>query len=221
MTDAPRTTGGALVAAAVALFDEQGYERTSVDDIARAAGMSRSTFFRQYGGKDDVVFADHDVALASLRDLLDAPHESPWRAVCDAVLAAFDHFAADLGLARRRYRVVRGIPSLRDREIVTVFRYERLFAEHLRAHLPGLDPADAVAFSAAATAVHNHVLRRAIRGDDAVSRATLESALDDLLHRFAVHPEGEPPAPDDVVVAVFPRRMPVGEVARRLRDDLS
>ncbi|WP_424447152.1 TetR/AcrR family transcriptional regulator [Microbacterium arborescens] len=221
MSEASRTAGGALVAAAVALFDEQGYERTSVDDIARAAGMSRSTFFRQYGGKDDVVFADHDVAIATLRDVLAADRESPWRAVCDAVLAAFDHFAADVGLARRRYRVVRGVPALRDREIVTVFRYERLFADHLRGRLPDLDPADAVAFSAAVTAVHNHVLRRVIRDEDGVTRATLEVALDDLLHRFGVHPDGEASAHDDVVVAVFPRRMPLAEITRRLRNDLS
>ncbi|MDR6167280.1 AcrR family transcriptional regulator [Microbacterium paludicola] len=221
MTEASRTPGDPLVAAAVALFDEQGYERTSVDDIARAGGLSRSTFFRQYGGKDDVVFADHDVAIAALRELLERPNESPWRAVCDAALAAFDHFAADVELARRRYRVVRGVPALREREIVMVFRYERLFGDHLRGRLPDLDPAEAVAFSAAVTAVHNHVLRRLLRGEDAVTRATVEAALDDLLRRFGVHPDGGAPADDDVVVAVFPRRMPLAEVTRRLRADLS
>ena len=220
MTAASRPPGDVVVAAALDLFAEQGYEHTSVDQIARTAGVSRSTFFRQYGGKDDVVFADHEVALAALSDVLDAPHDSPWRAVCAAALAAFDHFAGDIELARLRYRVVRGVPALRDREIVTVFRYERLFAEHLRVRLPDLDPVDAVAFGAAATAVHNHVLRRAIRGDDASGRATLEAALDDLLHRFGVHPDGEPAAADDVVVAVFPRRMPLAEVTRRLRADL-
>ncbi|MDN8549726.1 helix-turn-helix domain-containing protein [Microbacterium sp. NM3R9] len=220
MTDASRTAGDAVVAAAVALFDERGYDQTSVDDIARAAGVSRSTFFRQYGGKDDVVFADHEVVLGTLRAVFDAPHDSPWRAVCAAALAAFDHFAGDLDLARRRYRVVRGIPALRDREIVTVFRYERLFADHLRERAPGLEPVDAVAFGAAVTAVHNHVLRRLIRDEPGVSRTTLARALDDLLHRFGVHPDGEPPAAEDLVVAVFPRRMPLAEVARRLRDDL-
>lgn len=219
MTDAPRPRGDAVVTAALDLFATQGYEQTSVDQIARAAGVSRSTFFRVYGGKDDVVFADHEVAIATLRAVLEQPQESPWRAVCDAALAAFEHFGGDLGFARRRYRVVRGIPALRDREIVAVFRYERLFAEHLRSRLPDLDPVDAVAFGAATTAVHNHVLRRLIRGD-AVSRATLEAALDDLLHRFGVHPGGEPAAADDLVVAVFPRRMPLAEVTRRLRADL-
>ena len=45
----------AVVAAALELFQAQGYDQTSVEQIARAAGVSRSTFFRQFGGKDDVV----------------------------------------------------------------------------------------------------------------------------------------------------------------------
>ena len=84
--------------------------------------------------------------------------------MCEASLLVYSHFAADPELARRRYTVVRGVPALRDREIVTVFRYERLFDEYLRAAIPGLDPLDAVGFSAVVTAVHNHVLRQLLRG---------------------------------------------------------
>ena len=82
-------------------------------------------------------------------------------AVCEASERVFRHFAADPEVARRRYRVVRQVPALREREIVTVFRYERLFDDYLRASVPGLDPLDAVGFAALVTAVHNHVLRRA------------------------------------------------------------
>jgi AcrR family transcriptional regulator len=53
----------AVVAAALELFQAQGYDQTSVEQIAKAAGVSRSTFFRQFGGKEDVVFADHEVLL--------------------------------------------------------------------------------------------------------------------------------------------------------------
>ena len=217
MSDAaPPPARDAVVAAALDLFAENGFEATSVEQIAQAAGVSRSTFFRQYGGKDDVVFADHEVLLEELRAFLAAPHDNPWLAVCDASVKVFRHFAADPEMARRRYAVVRGIPALRDREIVTVFRYSRLFDEHLRAALPGLDPAVAVAFAASVTAVHNHVLRRLLRGTKRVPTSVLTDAYDELLHRFGVHPEGEAPGEDDIVVATFPRRMPSAEVARRL-----
>ncbi|UJP11871.2 TetR/AcrR family transcriptional regulator [Microbacterium elymi] len=147
----------AVMAAALDLFDRQGFEATSVEQIAKAAGVSRSTFFRQFGGKDDVVFADHELLLQMLRDYLAEPHANPWVAVRDASLKVFRHFAADPELARQRYAVVRQVPALREREIVTVFRYERLFDEYLRAALPGLDPVDAVGFAALVTAIHNHV----------------------------------------------------------------
>ncbi len=205
-----------VVRAALTLFHEQGFEATSVDQIARAAAVSRSTFFRQFGGKDDVVFADHEVLLAELRAFLEAPHDDPWQAVCAASELAFRHFGADLDVGRLRYQVVREVPALREREIVTVFRYERLFDEYLRRSLPGLDPVDAVGFAALTTAVHNHVLRRLLRGED-VSIDVLRHALDGVLERFGV---GRPTQGDEVVVAVFPRGMPKAELTRRLRERL-
>ncbi len=212
----------AVVAAALELFAQQGFDQTSVEQIAQAAGVSRSTFFRQFGGKDDVVFADHELLLDRLRDFLAGDHEDPWRAVCEASVLVYSHFAADPELARRRYAVVRQVPALREREIVTVFRYERLFDEYLRSALPGLDPIDAVGFAALVTAIHNHVLRQLLCGPKRVPVSVLRRALDDALRRFGVQPADEPrdARADDVVVAVFPRSMPTAEVARRLRERL-
>ncbi|WP_345801705.1 helix-turn-helix domain-containing protein [Microbacterium sp. AZCO] len=220
-TASPTAARHAVVAAALDLFAAQGFEATSVEQIAQAAGISRSTFFRQFGGKDDVVFADHELLLDGLRSYLAEPHENPWAAVCEASLWVFKQFTADPELARRRYAVVRGVPALREREIVTVFRYERLFDEYLRESLPDLDPLDAVGFAALVTAVHNHVLRQLLRGTKRVPVAVLRRALDDVMRRYGVHPEGTDAAADDVVVAVFPRRMPSAEVARRLAAELA
>ncbi|GEP49297.1 TetR family transcriptional regulator [Microbacterium saccharophilum] len=221
MTEPARSTArDSVVAAALDLFAAQGFEATSVEQIAHAAGVSRSTFFRQFGGKDDVVFSDHDLLLERLREYLAETHESPWAAVCDASVQVFRHFATDPELARRRYAVVREVPALRDREIVTVFQYERLFDEYLRSALPGLDPLDSVAFAAAVTAVHNHVLRRLLRGGKRVPVSVLTDAYDVVLQRFGVHPDGTDPAADDLVVATFPRRMPRAEVTRRLAAEL-
>lgn len=216
----PASSRTAVVAVALDLFDRHGFEATSVEQIATAAGSSRSTFFRQFGGKDDVVFADHAVLLDLVREYLSQPHENPWQAVCAAATLVFEHFAADPELARRRYRVVRQVPALREREIVTVFRYERLFDEYLRRALPGLDPLDAVAFAAEVTAVHNHVLRQLLRGTEPVPVERLGAALGDALRRFGVHPDGGADGEDQLVVAVFPRRMPLAEVSRQLRASL-
>lgn len=48
-----------VATAALDLFSVKGYDSTTVDDIAVAAGISRRTFFRQFRAKEDVVFADH------------------------------------------------------------------------------------------------------------------------------------------------------------------
>jgi AcrR family transcriptional regulator len=218
-TPSPSAARTLVVAAALELFEGQGFEATSVEQIAQAAGVSRSTFFRQFGGKEDVVFTDHEVLLDELREWLAKGHRDPWVAVCQASERVFRHFAADPEVARRRYRVVRKVPALREREIVTVFRYERLFDDYLRTSVPGLDPLDAVSFAASVTAVHNHVLRRLLRGSR-VRPSVLTAAFDDVLRRYGVHHDGADAAPDDVVVAVFPRRMPPAEVTRRLRDRL-
>lgn len=218
MHQPPLRTG--VVAAALELFATQGFDATSVEQIAKAAGVSRSTFFRQFGGKEDVVFTDHEVMLDELRTFLDQPHDDPWLAVCEASELVFDHFARDPELARRRYGIVRQVPELRDREIVTVFRYERLFDEYLRQSLPGIDPLDAVGFSALVTAVHNHVLRQLLRGNR-VPVSTLRTAMQDVLRRYGVHPDGAGAASDDVVVAVFPRSMPIAEISRRVQAELS
>ena len=210
----------AVVAAALELFAENGFDQTSVEQIAQAAGVSRSTFFRQFGGKDDVVFTDHELLLERLREFLAQPHPDPWAAVCEASELVYTHFAADPDLARRRYVVVRQVPALREREIVTVFRYEQLFDEYLRRSLPGIDPLDAVGFSALVTAVHNHVLRQLLRGSKKVPVSVLRGALDDVRRRFGVLGEDGAQREDDVVVAVFPRAMPTAEVARRLRERL-
>ena len=49
--------------AAFSLFEERGYEQTTVDDITERAGLGRTTFFRNFRSKEDVIFPDHDRLL--------------------------------------------------------------------------------------------------------------------------------------------------------------
>src|SRR5690606_30163731 len=126
----------AVVDVALRLFADQGYEATSVDEIAEAAGISRRTFFRQFRSKEDVIFADHEAQLVAAQEFLQQAQGDPWEAVCEAAVQVFERFTRWRDIAERRYHVVRRVPALRDREIVTVFRYERLFTDYLRERLP-------------------------------------------------------------------------------------
>lgn len=203
--------------AALGLFAEHGFEATSVEQIAAAAGISRSTFFRQFRSKEDVVFADHDTLLEAAQTYLDRHHEDPWLAVCQAAELVFAHFAQERTLAEQRYAVVNAQPALRDKELVTVFRYERLFGHYLRSALPDLRPVDAVRFAATVIATHNYLLREMMRGGQAVAGDDVRTALDDVRRLFGVLPEaGANAAADDVVVVVFPRSTPTAEIARQL-----
>ncbi|NNH70296.1 TetR family transcriptional regulator [Nocardia uniformis] len=201
-----------VVDQALRLFAEKGYEATSVDEIAEAAGISRRTFFRQFRSKEDVVFADHESQLTQAREFLAAAQGDPWDAVCEAVVAVFERFTQWRELAARRYRVVRQVPALREREIVTVFRYERLFTDYLREQLRGRSDLALVQFTAAVTATHNYLLRRMVRGESDATAADLRSAL------VAIPRDRRTSAADsdDMIVAVFPRDMPSRQVAELL-----
>ena len=63
---------GRLREAALELFVEQGYDATSVDQIAERAGVGRSTFFRTFPTKEAVIFPDHEEVLARIEARLDA-----------------------------------------------------------------------------------------------------------------------------------------------------
>src|SRR6266571_543656 len=121
-----------LAQAAFALFDERGYEQATIDDITERAGLGRTTFFRYYRSKEDVIFPDHDRLLEQIRERLrTSSHGTVLAAVCDAVRLVLLHYLDEGDLARRRYALTSAVPALRDREIVTVARYQRLFREFI------------------------------------------------------------------------------------------
>lgn len=184
-----------LADAAFALFDERGYEQTTVDDIAERAGVGRTTFFRHYRSKEDVIFPDHDRMLEQIKDrLATSSHETALAAVSDAVRLVLLHYLDEGDLARRRYRLTSKVAALRDREIASVARYQRLFREFIADWMgdsTASAPLRAELMAASVVAAHNHVLRRWLRGESPDPVAEVDQAMREVLALFSHRP---PPA---------------------------
>jgi AcrR family transcriptional regulator len=186
-----------LADAAFALFDERGYEQTTVDDIAERAGLGRTTFFRHYRSKEDVIFPDHDRLLELIRDrLATSSHSTALVAVSDAVRLVLLHYLDEGDLARLRYRLTSKVAALRDREIASVARYQRLFREFIGDWMG--DPTESASLraelmAAAVVAAHNHVLRRWLRGESSDPVAEVDEAMREVLALFPA--PGSPPEP--------------------------
>ena len=124
-----------LSAAALSLFADKGYEATTVDQIAAAAGVSRRTFFRYFPTKEDAVFPDHDATVARIEQMLEADRGAePVAAVCRSIHEVLRMYTADPAVSLARYRLLRQVPVLREREHAVVSRYQRLFTKHLLKH---------------------------------------------------------------------------------------
>ena len=182
-----------LAEAAFALFGERGYEQTSIDDITERAGLGRTTFFRHYRSKEDVIFPDHDRLLEQIGERLRTSSDgTALVAVSDAVRLVLRHYIAEGDLARRRYAITSAVPALRDREIASVARYQRLFREFIAGWMgdPG-EPASlrAELMAASVVAAHNHVLRRWLRGESPDPLAEVDQALGQVIDLFAA-PDG-------------------------------
>lgn len=228
MTERTGPRGAGVVAAALRLFDERGFEATTMDDIAVAAGVSRSTLFRRFGSKDDVLFADQEELVESVRALLAASHQDPVAAVCAAARTVLRAYTSRPEVAVRRYRLVRAHAGLRDRELAMSARYQSLFTQHLSdGHSDPRRLLAAEVLAAAVIAAHNHVLRAWLREPEEREPSPaerLEEALAFVVAELAAplrgsgahrcSPAGEG---DAVLVAVYPASASGEEVLARVR----
>jgi len=197
-----------IASAAFELFGSQGYHETSPEDIAAAAGISRSTFFRYYGSKEAVVFPDHDLLLGTIEERLRASTQrSALAAVTDAVKLVLIHYVSEGDRARQRYRLTSTVQALREREITGVARYQRLFRQYITEwDLPSDGSAlRAELMASAVVSAHNHVLRRWLRGECDEPLLEVEEAMR-LVNEVFVVPDGGP-VPSAVVVLEAGQRL--------------
>jgi AcrR family transcriptional regulator len=117
---------------AMRLFLERGYEATTVEEIAAAAGVSHMTFFRHYPSKDDVVaLDDYDPLMAELIRTRPAD-EHPVERVRATVLAGLAAVYADnRDTILARAQLIQSTPGLRARALDNQRATEALFASAL------------------------------------------------------------------------------------------
>ena len=127
---------------ALRLFKERGYEQTTVDQIAAAADISPSTFFRYFKTKEDVVVEDEYDPLL-LRLLADEPSDEPViPALRHAIATAFAHLGpTEMAQIRQRTELMLAVPALRMRMLDSFTGSLDMLAAAF-ASRTGRDPAD-------------------------------------------------------------------------------
>jgi mycofactocin system transcriptional regulator len=146
----PRTLGRpsatdhtAIEQAAFALFAEQGFDETTMEQIADAVGVGRRTLFRYFASKNDIPWGRFDESLDHFRDELAAqPHDLP---IADAVhrcVVAFNAFDSEaLPQHRARMTLILTTPTLQAHAALKYGAWRHVIAEYV-ASRTGTSPDD-------------------------------------------------------------------------------
>jgi AcrR family transcriptional regulator len=128
-----RRTAEAIAAGASELFAERGFERTTVEQIAAAADISRRTFFRYFADKEELFFAEDERLLAVIDETLDAaPDGEPVLELARrATRALAAHSVADPERRLARERLIAATPALQARRLAKTLRWEQAIAARL------------------------------------------------------------------------------------------
>jgi mycofactocin system transcriptional regulator len=177
------TSRAELEEAAFALFAVRGFDATTVDEIAAAAGIGRRTFFRYFPSKNDIPWGAFEQELDRMRDRLkECPTDMP---VMDAVRFALIDFnrvdPAQVPLHRRRMELILRVPTLLAHSTLRFAAWRAVVAEFV-AERTGHRPEDlapqaiAHAVLGVSTAAYEHWL------DD--EGADLGLLLDDAMRQL-------------------------------------
>lgn len=142
---AARTRAG-IEAAALRLFRRQGFDATTVEQIAEAADVAPRTFFRYFPSKDAVLFGDLVGEIERMRAVMDrrASHEHPMRSLAAAMLDAADRMEPDREQHLMRAELLHALDNTGDYELHLLRQrwmqdVTNLVAGHLGVD-PGTDP---------------------------------------------------------------------------------
>jgi AcrR family transcriptional regulator len=147
-------TREAIVEAAMDLFEERGFEGTTVADIAARADIAPRTYFAYFPTKEDVLFADFEETLASLQARL--REREPGETAIDALREWLVALLGDMDFAdereRCRHRLIRENQSLEAHDRHLHGQFESALAEAIAEDVGG-KPTDVRARMVAASAV--------------------------------------------------------------------
>ncbi|MER7497149.1 TetR family transcriptional regulator [Streptomyces pharetrae] len=133
-------TREAIRAATYALIEEQGYEATTIEQIADRAEVSASTVFRYFPTKEDIVLTDEYDPLL-LAELRERPADEPWLESLRYVLRKAVGFGAheDPRVTRLRTTLMTEVPAVRSRMMESMSATGDLLAAAI-AERTGRDP---------------------------------------------------------------------------------
>ncbi|MBC9726514.1 TetR family transcriptional regulator [Streptomyces sp. TRM68367] len=131
------TVRAEVVAVALRLFTEQGFDRTTVDQIAAEAGLSRASLFRYFGTKEDIVLVGLEDTGRDIAEALAArpDDERPWVALRRAfdVLTRRNEGAPEQALSY--LRMLQETPSLRARHYEKQLNWQELLVPEIARRL--------------------------------------------------------------------------------------
>jgi mycofactocin system transcriptional regulator len=174
------TTAASLERVALELFARRGFEATTVEDIARAAGIGRRTFFRYFRSKNDLVWGDFDAGLAAFDVALHGsdPSTPLAEAVCEAVVLFNRLPAAAVRAHRQRMSLILRTPALQAHSTLRYAQWRDVVAGFVAARtatpVTGLVP-QLVAHAALAAALAAY--EQWLQDDDADLSALLRSCF--------------------------------------------
>jgi mycofactocin system transcriptional regulator len=181
------TSREALERAAFALFDDRGFDQTSIDDIADAAGIGRRTFFRYYPSKNDLVWGNFEQELLKMRASLDA--SDPEKPLMDAIRESVVSFnlivPGNEQAHRRRMRMILGVPTLIANSTLRFAAWRAEIARFAAARLGVADDELApvvIGYSSLGASISAY--EQWLKSDDADLSALLNEAFEQLATGF-------------------------------------
>jgi mycofactocin system transcriptional regulator len=116
---------------ALRLFTEQGFDETTIEQIAAEAGISRRTFFRYFDSKASALWGEFDAEVQTITAALAAvPQAVPMMdAIRQAVVAANHYRAADIPELRARMNLIISAPALQSSAAVRYDAWERAISD--------------------------------------------------------------------------------------------
>lgn len=141
----PVTSREDLEQVALELFAEHGFEATTVEDIAEAAGIARRTFFRYYPSKNDVVWGDFEARLLTMEaELAAADVDVPVLDALTEVVVRFNALPPEAVPGhRRRMALILHVPALQAHSNLRYADWRAVIARHVALRI-GLDEQDAL-----------------------------------------------------------------------------